>query len=47
MEKRITTSIFIKPSLWKQAKIYAINHDMDLADFVEKVISEKLGVKLE
>jgi post-segregation antitoxin (ccd killing protein) len=36
--KRETTSIKIKPDLWKEAKIQAIKDDIDLSELVEKAI---------
>jgi post-segregation antitoxin (ccd killing protein) len=40
--KRVTTSIKIDPELWKDAKIEAIKHDMDLSDFVESALKKEL-----
>jgi len=37
-QKRVTTSIKIKPDVWKKAKIEAINEDIDLSELVEKAI---------
>lgn len=36
--KREATSIKIDPQLWKQAKIEAINRDMDLSELVEQAV---------
>ena len=36
--KRESTSIKIRPEVWKQAKIEAIRQDMDLSELVEKAI---------
>jgi predicted HicB family RNase H-like nuclease len=38
--KRETTSIKIKPELWKEAKIEAIRKDIDLSELVEQAIDE-------
>jgi hypothetical protein len=35
---RETTSIKIRPDLWKEAKIEAIRRDMDLSELVEKAL---------
>lgn len=40
---RIPTSIKIDPDLWKQAKIEAINENMDLSELVEKAIGAWIG----
>jgi len=39
LEKREVTSLKIKPSLWKEAKIEAIRQDMELSELVEKAIA--------
>ena len=36
--KRESTSIKIKPEVWKNAKIEAIKQDMDLSELVERAI---------
>jgi hypothetical protein len=38
--KRETTSIKIDPNLWKEAKIEAIRHDMEVSELVEEAIEE-------
>ena len=43
--KRVTTSIKIDPSVWKKAKIEAINQDLDLSELVEKAIERYMGNK--
>jgi hypothetical protein len=43
--KRVTTSIKIDPNLWKDAKIEAIKHDLDLSDFVENALKKELKRK--
>lgn len=40
---RIPTSIKIDPDLWKQAKIEAINENMDLSELVEKALGAWMG----
>lgn len=37
-EKKRTTSVKLKPSLRKRAKVYAINHDMEMSDLVAKAL---------
>ena len=37
---RATTSIKIKPDLWKKAKIEAIKEDIDLSELVEKALEK-------
>ena len=36
--ERTTTSIKIRPDVWKKAKIEAIKEDMDVSELVEKAI---------
>jgi hypothetical protein len=36
--KRESTSIKIKPDIWKEAKIAAIRNDMDVSELVERAI---------
>lgn len=43
-EARESTSLKIKPSVWKRAKIEAINQDMQLSDLVEKAIEEWIRI---
>jgi hypothetical protein len=38
--KRRPTSIKIRPDIWKQAKIMAINQDMEVSELVEKALEE-------
>jgi len=40
--ERKTTSIKVEPELWKRVKVYCVEHDMDVSDFLEKIIKEKL-----
>ena len=37
---RATTSIKIKPDVWKKAKIEAIKEDIDLSELVEKALEK-------
>lgn len=39
-EKRESTSLKIRPSVWKEAKIEAIRQDMELSEFVEQAVLE-------
>jgi len=41
MEKK-TTSIKINPDLWQEVKIYCIKNKIDISDWLEKIIKEKL-----
>jgi len=36
--ERTTTSIKIRPDVWKKAKIEAIKEDIDLSELVEKAL---------
>jgi hypothetical protein len=40
---RVPTSIKIDPNLWKEAKIEAINQNMDLSELVEMAIGAWIG----
>ena len=40
LEIRESTSLKIRPSVWKKAKIEAIQHDIQLSDLVEKAVEE-------
>lgn len=43
---RVPTSIKIDADLWKQAKIEAITHNMELSDMVENALRKELkGLK--
>jgi hypothetical protein len=39
-EERESTSIKIKPSLWKGAKIEAVKHDKTVSELVEEAIED-------
>jgi predicted DNA-binding ribbon-helix-helix protein len=43
--KRVTTSIRIDPELWHRAKIYALENHMNIGEFLEKLLEEKLHEK--
>jgi hypothetical protein len=43
--KRESTSIKIRPDIWKEAKIEAIKHDMDLSELVERAIEAWIDKK--
>lgn len=45
MSEDIITSLRIDKELWKRAKKYAIDHDMSIREFIEKLIREKLDEK--
>lgn len=40
--KRLATSIKIDPEIWKEAKIEAIERDMDLSELVESALKKEL-----
>lgn len=40
--KKEATSIKIDPDLWKEAKIEAIRHDMELGELVEQSLRKEL-----
>ena len=40
---RKTTSIKIDPQLWKSVKKHCIDEDMDISDYLEKLIKKDLG----
>lgn len=42
---RKTTSIKINPEKWKTVKKYCIDHEIDVSDFIEQVIDDKLKRK--
>ncbi len=42
-EQRKTTSIKIDPELWKKAKIYCIENNIDLSQLIEKLIKEEFN----
>jgi post-segregation antitoxin (ccd killing protein) len=42
---RESTSIKVDPDLWKEAKIEAINRDVDLSDLVETALKKELRAK--
>jgi len=41
-EIRESTSLKIKPSVWKKAKIEAVSNEIQLSDLVEEAIEELL-----
>lgn len=40
--KRETTSIKIDPAVWKEAKIEAIERDIDLSELVESALKKEI-----
>jgi predicted DNA-binding ribbon-helix-helix protein len=42
MSRQIVTSIRVDEELWKEAKKYAIDTDMSLAELIEKLLKEEL-----
>ena len=43
--ERKTTSLKINPNLWKKVKIHCINHDLDIAEYIEELIKKDLQSK--
>jgi hypothetical protein len=41
--QRKTTSIKIDPELWKKAKIYCIENNLDLSQLIDKLLKEELN----
>lgn len=41
-KKRTQTSIKIDPELWKEVKIEAIRHDMEVSELVEQALRREL-----
>jgi len=39
---RKTTSIKIEPELWKKVKKYCIDKEIDVSDYIEKLIRKNL-----
>jgi hypothetical protein len=37
-----STSIKIDSKIWKEAKLYCIQNEIELGEFIEKLIKEKL-----
>lgn len=37
-ESRASTSLKIRPSVWKKAKISAVEHEIQLSELVEKAV---------
>lgn len=42
---RKTTSIKIDPDLWKTVKKHSIDLDVDVSEYIEKLIKKDLGIK--
>ena len=40
--ERKTTSIKVSPQLWEDVKIFCIRQKIDISDWLEKIIREKL-----
>ena len=45
METKKTTSIKVNPQKWKTVKKYCIDHDIDVSDFIDKLIDDALKKK--
>lgn len=43
-ERRDTTSIKINPYLWKQVKKYCIDEDLEISEYLEKLIKKDLKI---
>lgn len=46
-EKRDTTSIKINPYLWKQVKKHCIDEELEISEYLEKLIKKDLKFKEE
>lgn len=44
-KNRVTTSIKVNPELWKRAKIYCIEKNIELSKLIEDLIKKELGKK--
>ena len=42
---RETISIRLDPKLWKEAKIYAIQHDIKIANLIENALKKEMNKK--
>lgn len=42
-KKRVTTSIKVDPDLWKEVKIYCIQNNMEISEFVENLLRNAIG----
>ncbi len=40
--ERKTTSFKIDPEVWKKVKVHCAEQDIDIADFLEKIINKEL-----
>ena len=43
MSRQVVTSIRVDEDLWKEAKKYAIDADITLAELVEKLLKQELA----
>ena len=43
--ERDTVSIRLDPQLWKEAKIYAIQNDIKIAELVENALKKEMNKK--
>ena len=43
--ERKTTSIKISPEIWQEVKIHSIMQQVDISDWLEKIIKENLKKK--
>lgn len=44
-KERETTSLKINPYMWKQVKKYCIDEDMQISEYIEKLIKSNLKKK--
>jgi hypothetical protein len=42
---RKTTSLKIDPIVWKKVKVHCVNKEMDISDYIAKLIKKDLGAK--
>lgn len=43
--ERKTTSIKINPDIWKQVRMHCIQEDIDVSEYLEKLIKKDLKIK--
>ena len=42
---RVTKSLKVEPNLWKEAKKHAIDKDIELSEYIERLIRKDLKIK--
>ncbi|MBS3056913.1 MAG: hypothetical protein J4473_05785 [Candidatus Aenigmarchaeota archaeon] len=41
--EKVTTSIKIDPELWKNVKIYCIKNNIEISEFIEKILKKYIS----